>query len=521
MVASGARSWSYYIDSFSQVSWHQLRHTEQTRRFGPYFLAALIKFDSAAYEEHRYEFMNALLLSLADRESMLRFQHRLLYAVVRTDQEHPLMKNLPFFRSQEDGAWDITADTVRSRRLAVISSMLSNMRDDLHHATVHSPARASEVKRTYAALLKEFMMRMKNNYQQLQQGNTITGAYVEFVQKIVQFLKQYSGDICPVLPFFTDSVAFPLPSGDPTYVVGRLCGYAPKATEPGTAKQLSVFIQTVAQQAAADNQQPYLVNQLTTALCSNDAPAADRAALRSILLQGIFPAYLEEAFSSGITLLITRPILQSLRPILDTMIFDLRIKQLESVSTIVGTIVAVSHAFIRGTEHLKTTSKLFEEPYTLSALTYMVDAMCSVVPILDYICSRTTPIMHHSKPALVTYIEQFSIYIAEMIHNLVPHTTPYYQGNAHAAPLGSHTNLLAFCKRGLNDSIKANWSESGGAIWFGQGQAKREVVFDIGSMEEEKARLVKAIEAFHGVLHSVYLDGHGRAGAGCDMDVVV
>jgi hypothetical protein len=40
-------------------------------------------------------------------------------------------------------------------------------------------------------------------------------------------------------------------------------------------------------------------------------------------------------------------------------------------------------------------------------------------------------------------------------------------------------------------------------------------------MEEEKARLVKAIEAFHGVLHSVYLNGHGRAGAGCDMDVVV
>tara|TARA_R110002003_G_scaffold41_16_gene2972 strand:+ start:8384 stop:13699 length:5316 start_codon:yes stop_codon:yes gene_type:complete len=521
MVASGARSWSYYIDSFSQVSWHQLRHTEQTRRFGPYFLAALIKFDSAAYEEHRHEFMSALLLSLADRESMLRFQHRLLYAVVRTDQEHPLMKNLPFFRSQEDGAWDITADTVRSRRLAVISSILSNMRDDLHHVTVHSPARASEVKRTYAALLKEFMMRMKNNYQQLQQGSTITGAYVEFVQKIVQFLKQYTGDICPVLPFFTDSVAFPLPSGDPTYVVGRLCGYAPKATEPGTAKQLSVFIQTVAQQAAADNQQPYLVNQLTTALCSNDAPAADRAALRSILLQDIFPAYLEDAFSSGITLLITRAILQSLRPILDTMIFDLRIKQLENVSTIVGAIVAVSHAFIRGTEHLKTTSKLFEEPYTLSALTYMVEAMCSVVPILDYICSRTTPIMHHSKPALVTYIEQFSIYIAEMIHNLVPHTTPYYQGNAHAAPLGSHTNLLAFCKRGLNDSIKANWSESGGAIWFGQGQAKREVVFDIGSMEEEKAGLVKAIEAFHGVLHSVYLDGHGRSGAGCDMDLVV
>jgi hypothetical protein len=45
-VTSGTRSWSYYIDSFSQVSWQQLRHTEQTRKFGPYFLGSLI--DSSA-----------------------------------------------------------------------------------------------------------------------------------------------------------------------------------------------------------------------------------------------------------------------------------------------------------------------------------------------------------------------------------------------------------------------------------------------------------------------------------------
>ncbi|KAH7075573.1 Mus7/MMS22 family-domain-containing protein [Paraphoma chrysanthemicola] len=520
-VASGARSWSYFIESFSQVSWHQLRHTEQTRRYGPYFLATLIQCDPTAYEEHRHDFITVLVLSLVDRESLLRFQHRLLYAIAQTDQDHPLMKNLPFFRSLEDGAWDITADSVRSRRLAVVSSMLSNMRDDLHHAVRHDTARASEVKRSYAALLKELMMRMKTNYQQLQQGTTVTGAYVEFVQKIVQFLKQYTGDICPVLPFFTDSVAFPLPSTDPTYVVGRLCGYAPKVMEPGTAKQLSVFIQTVAQQAAADNQQLYLVNQLTTALCSEEAPAADRVALRSILLQGIFPAYLEEAFASSATLLIARPVLQSLRPILDTMIYDLHIHQPESVAAIVGTIVAVSHAFIRGTEHLKTTPMLFEDPQILSALTYMLEAMCSVVPVLEYVCSRSTPTAKGIKPSHIMYMEQFSIYVAETVHNMVPHTTPYYGGNAHATLTDSYTSLLAFCKRGLDDSVKANWSERGGAIWFGQGQAKREVVLDIGSVEEERARLDTAIETFHGVLRNVYEDGSEQGGVTSEADVVV
>ena len=47
-VASGDRSWTYYLDSFSQVSWRQLRHTEQPRKFGPYFMAALIDCDSIA-----------------------------------------------------------------------------------------------------------------------------------------------------------------------------------------------------------------------------------------------------------------------------------------------------------------------------------------------------------------------------------------------------------------------------------------------------------------------------------------
>ncbi|KAF2036352.1 hypothetical protein EK21DRAFT_52273 [Setomelanomma holmii] len=520
-VACGTRSWSYYIESFSQVSWQQLRHTEQTRKFGPYFLATLINCDSAAYEEHCQEVMTALLLSLVDREAMLRFQHRLLHAVVRADQNHPLMKNLPFFWSQESSAWDINAESVRSRRLALISSMLSNMRDDLYAVAAVSSNGASEVRRPYAAMLKDFMTRMKSNYQQLQQGSTVTGAYVEFVQKIVQFLKQYAGDICPVLPFFTDSVAFPLPSTDPTYVVGRLCGYAPKATDPGTAKQLSVFIQTVTQQAAAENQQVYLINQLTTALCSDEAPAVDRAAIRAVLLQGILPAYLEEAFASSVTLLIALPILQALRPILDTMTFDLRIHQPESVATIVGSIVVVSHAFIRGVEHLKTNPILFEQTHTLSALTYMFEAMCCVVPTLDYIYSRILPAGDHSKPPLIAYMEQFSIYVAESIHSMVPHTTPYYQGNAHAISSDMFTSLLAFSKRGLEDSLKANWGERHGTIRFGQGQAKREVVFDIGTLEEEKAHLVGAIETFHGVLRSVYAQDSERREVDLGCDIVV
>lgn len=507
-VKSGLRSWSYYIDSFSPVSWQQLRHTEQTHKFGPYFMAALIESNTAAYKEHRDDFIKALFLSLVDRESMLRFQYRLLYAIARIDVDHPLMRNLPFSRNQQNGNWDITSETVRARRLPLLSSILSNMRDDLQATSVADPARTAELRRLYATVLKDFMTTMKNNYQQLRQGTTVTGAYVEFVQKIVQFLKQYTGDICPVLPFFTDSVAFPLPATDPTYVVGRLCGYAPKVTDPGTAKQLSVFIQTVAQQAAADNQQTYLVNQLKTALCADEAPVADRAALRSVLVQGVFPAYIEKAFSSCTAFIIARPLLQSLPSILDTMIYDLRITQQSSVSSIVDSIMSVSNAFIRGIEQLKTDSILFQQPHILAALTYMFEGMISIIPLLDYIWSRVIASTSLCKKTpFVRYVADFSVYVAEVLHGMIPHVMPLYYGDMQEAPARrQNAEILSFCKRGLEEGMKANWSETAGIIWFGQGHARREVVVDIGSVEDEKVRLIALIEAFHGVLGTTFMD---------------
>jgi hypothetical protein len=523
-VSSNIRSWSYYLESFSQVSWQQLRQTEQTRKFGPYFLARLMDSDYTSYEQHRHDFNTALLLSLVDRESLLRFQHRLLDVVVRMDGNNPLMRNLPFFRDSTSGDWDITSDTIRSRRLALLSSILSNMRDEVHVTATESPARVAEVRRLYATMLKDLMNRMKSNYLQLQQGTTITGAYVEFVQKVVQFLKQYTGDICPVISFFTDSLAFPLPSTDPTYVVGRLCGYAPKAMESGTAKQLSVFIQTVVQQAAADNQQSYLVKQLTTALCSDETPTADRGNLRSVLLRGIFPTYLEKAFSSNIALLVAKPIIQCLRPVFDTMTFDLHITNPDSVSLTVESILAVAHAFVRGTEQLKESPMLLDRPHVLAALTQMLQALMPTLPLLEYIFSRTTIGRRSAQPAFITYMKEFSTYITDTLSGLEAYMTPDFGGYVHTTPLGEqHIPLLAFCRRGLEDSVKANWSESGGAIWFGQGHARREVVFDIGGVEEEKSKLLSEVGAFRKLLGSVYGDeddGEMEASDGA-FDVVV
>ncbi|KAH7398901.1 Mus7/MMS22 family-domain-containing protein [Phaeosphaeria sp. MPI-PUGE-AT-0046c] len=522
-VKSGARSWSYYLESFSQVSWQQLRATDQTRKYGPYFLARLVEHDRTIYEEHRHEIDTTLLVSLTERESLLRFQHRLLHAIVQNKSNSALMRNIPFFYDQKRGDWDITSDTVRTRRLALISSLFSNMRDDLYATASRDSSSATELRRVYATMLKELMMRMQSNYLQLQQGSQVTGSFVEFVQKVVQFLKQYTGDICPVLPFFTDSVAFPLPSTDPTYVVGRLCGYASKAAELGTAKQLSVFIQTVAQQAAADNQQVYLVNQLTTALSSEETPANDRALLREVLFQGIFPAYLETTFSSSVASLIARPILHSLRPIVEAMMFDLRIAHPSSVSSILGSLFAILHAFIRGTEPLKETAALFEQPHALAALTQMLGVISSTLPILEYIGSRHITSTRNRKPMIVNYMEDMAEYIASMLAGMEPYSLADYEGGTCMTVANGQTGaLLAFSKKGLQEGLKTNWSESGGTVFFGQGHAKREIVFDVGSLEEERATLSNCIEEFNEATRNVYGGGdvvYKDEGMGCDMVV--
>jgi hypothetical protein len=501
-VSKRVRSWSYYIDSYSQVSWHQLRDTEQTRKFRSYFMANLAECDTFAYEEHRHEFFSALLTTLVDRESLLRFQHRLLQAIVQADVEHPLLKNLPFFRKSRTADLDISADTLRTRRLALISSLLANMRDDVHITMLEDFSLGAERRREYAELLRSFMAAMKNNYLQLCQGATVTGAYVEFVQKIVQFLKQYTSDICPVSTFFTDNVAFPLPATDPTYVVGRLCGYAPKLSSPGVTKQLSVFIQTVAQQAASDNQQQYLIGQLSTALSYNNDQSSNRSALQGVLMQGIFPAYIEAAITSLAGLVIAKPILRCLTTVFEAMYFDIRVADAAGVETICSNIWSVCYAFIKSTGAIKDSPSLLKQPRILQSMTLILESMVPLLPILDYLGGRTSS--GTRKPATIAYISEFSVFAAEVIHDMLPHSIPTFDI---ADTPNLHADLQSSCIKDLSDSITKNWTISQDRVYFGHGHARKEAVSELGTIKEEKAKLVRAIENFHNAVARIYDNG--------------
>ncbi|KAF2636461.1 hypothetical protein P280DRAFT_510420 [Massarina eburnea CBS 473.64] len=505
-ISMGARSWSYYLGPYSQVSWQHLRRTEQTQRFGPYFMATLLACDTAAYTGHEADFNASLLSCLADREAMLRFQDRLLRAMVDADPCNPLLQNLPFLRNTNTGELDISPETLRTRRIALISSLLANMRDHFHDTIRDNAQQVTEVKSEYATILRTFMAALRKNYEQLGQGTTVAGAYVEFVQKMVQFLQQYTADICPVLDFFTNSVTFPLPATDPTYVIGRLCGYAPKLSRAGVAKQLSIFIETITQQAAANSQQAYLVDQLKTVLCTAEAPTRDRNALRDGMLQGIFPAYVEIAFSSVAGLVVAMPILQSLPQILQTMMFDMRMFDEASVGSAYDTIMSIAHAFIRSTEQVKGNAQLSRQAFVLRATRLSLEAMVPIMSLLEYIYSRH--LGGSAKPTVITYSEQFNVFMAEMLHDMVPQTVPSYMGDSHTLA-GAHATLLPFSRDSLHNSIRTNWRTGGDQVVFGHGKARRDVKVGLGSVEDERARLIGCIRGVHAAHERLYGNGDG------------
>ncbi|KAF2748994.1 hypothetical protein M011DRAFT_466124 [Sporormia fimetaria CBS 119925] len=498
-VATGARSWTHYIGPFGPVSWQQLRDTEQTRKLRPYLMAQICTLDPSAYRSQRLEFLTTLLVSLVERESMLRFQHRLLHALVQPSICEPLLRNIPFHFASPTSKSDINAETLKSRRVSLLSSILANMQDDIHTSWATSTDTFSTLKRDYTTLLDALMHAMKKNHQDL--GTSSTGAYVSFVQQMVQFLKEYTSDICPVHAFFLDPSTFPLPAEDPTYVVGRLRGYAPKLSNPGVMKQLSTFIQAVAERAAQDGQGAYLVHQLSTALCNDDGRQSGTAALRSALLAGVFPAYINAALSSAKGFVIAQPILRSLNPILEPLIYELRIYDADNVQAILFAIYAVFHAFLNGMDqnlYFEHAQDKLEKPHVLATISQLIDAMTVVLPTFEYILARTAG-ARGTKPDIIRYLDEYAGYLTDELNRgeRMPLTllTPD-EGVELGIEERRYEELLEMTTRSLDTAMRERWTELPGSVVFGSGMQRKRVVVDVGNMYDEVCKLEEAIRGF-------------------------
>ncbi|EON64562.1 hypothetical protein W97_03795 [Coniosporium apollinis CBS 100218] len=503
-VRYNTKTWDDYISAYGQASWHQLRDTEQTRKFTAYFLSAIVESDPTAYQDHCSTFVSSWILSLMERESMLKYQHRLTTVLINNDPTNPLLRNLPFLAGPRTGRYEISAGELRERRLSLVSGILANMREEYEAAMHDRPDELVELRRDYSDILKQVMMATKKHYQELQQGTAVRGAYVEFVQKVVGFLQQYTADICPVDKFFTDSAAFPLPATDPTYVVGRLKGYASKLSDPRMVKQLAVFIQTVSERAAVDDQQAYLVDQMYTAVSGTfESGNLERPSLRYVLVQAVFPAYIEQCFKSATGWILAKPVLQALTQMLSNLQFDTDVTDQSSRSAVVQMITGTLKVLRLTVELLVDHSGLLEQPYILHMLGVVFQTITAPVLLLDYIIRRT----RHSGSALqhIKFFRSFGAFTAQMIRGQEDGPAPELEVNSseesnERSPEKTDEGfdgVRQFCARELDQVITANWAKYGDQYYLIRGNIRKEVRVDLRTVDEERVKVLAAIDDFN------------------------
>ncbi|KAF2090351.1 hypothetical protein K490DRAFT_17109, partial [Saccharata proteae CBS 121410] len=376
--------WGDYLNSYNWISWQQLRDTEQTRKYTPYFWAAVLEQDKGSFKHHHHDFIKTWLFFLVERTSMLKFQHRLTSSLLNANIEERLLHNLPFIVSPRTQKVEIALEEFRERRLGLISTVLASMRQDFENTMRMATDSLATLRSTYTDLLRVMMSAMKKNYLELRQGSEAKGSYVDFVQKVVEFLQQYTQDICPVDKFFTESSAFPLPVTDKTYVKGKLKNYANKLSETATVKKLAVFVQTVSERAAIDNEQAYLVGQFRSATYGT-FEWGTRHTLRQVLLQAIFPAYMELALSTGSGWVMAKPILHASALILEDLALNFSPTDEDSVTTVESIVVTILDVLYRTVELLITHSGLLDQAHILHMLSLMFHTVRSTVVIVESI----------------------------------------------------------------------------------------------------------------------------------------
>ncbi|KAE8415914.1 Mus7/MMS22 family-domain-containing protein [Aspergillus pseudocaelatus] len=391
LVKNGFRHWDNYLSLYDGDSWAVLRKTVQTRKFTPKFLASCIEKDARFMSECKMQVLGMWMSSLVERVSMLKFQHSLTEALLNCEPNNNLLQNLPFSVDRKDGRYSITLEELSQRRLSLISSLLSNMRAHVQDLEIAASRALSTEKQEYRELIQTMMSSMKANYLEL--GNSAAsaqGAYVDFVHRIVGFLQQHTRDICPVDPFFTDPTSFPLPSTDPTYIVARLKGYEPKLSSEKVAKTLIMFIQGISERAAIDGQQVYLVDQLQTSIAHTyEAGDPARPTLRATLLQSVFPAYLQMAFTNPGAWLLSQPIIQTISHTFKELLFHIDTADTNCVASVVGIFSSVFQSSYHALYSIVGNTNMLKEPPVVITVASFIEMITSSLRVVDYIDRAT------------------------------------------------------------------------------------------------------------------------------------
>ena len=405
MVSHQLRQWDNYLDPVSVESWASLRGTVQTRKFTPCFLARCIEKDHRVLNDSRILVTGVWIACLVERTSMLKFQNHLTEAMLNCHLGDPLLQNLPFAMDKKSGRYMISLEDLIQRRVSLLSSVLLNMREDVLKLEALGSSDLNVTKQDYSEILKRLMAAMRSNYQELGNGpdGNAHGAYVDFVHRIIRFLQELTSDIRPVDPFFTDPAVFPLPTSDPRYVVAKLKRYEPRLSSSKELQTLAIFIQSIVERATMDGQHDHLISQLHSAMKeSYESGMIQKPTLRAVLLQCVFPAYIEPTFNNTTAWLLSLPLLKSVSLVFNDLLFSVDTMDPMCVASVLNILTTVFHSVTQALRPLSNRPRKLQDPTTMVMLTVLVDMISSSLVIIDFI-DRATEAAENVLP----YIEWF------------------------------------------------------------------------------------------------------------------
>ena len=371
------------------------------------------------------------------------------------------------------------------------------MRESVEHRPDVAESTVKERREEYTLLLKRLMTTMKTNYQELQQSNVISGAYVEFVQRVVEYLQQYTVDICPVDKYFTDSTTFPLPEKDPTYVVGTLKNYGLKLSGTSVHRQLVSFIQSVSTRAVIDGKQSCLAMQLADAMVSTPEHGDEICpTLRAFLMKAIFPVYIEYAFSKTAGWMLVRPILEAITRMFHVLLEDVDATNTSSTKSVVG----IMDIFLDGCRRivlvLVEQPSFLDQARILHVLTLLIDAVTASLSPLDYLHRSSGEGSHAIDCAIFLYV--VISFFERVVRGDNHIESPLDQApSVSALQSPAYAEVGRFCSQELQQSLEKDWTVHGGQHYFARGnQLKPAVAGQVGRLDDERIRLLQAIDQF-------------------------
>ncbi|KAK6535577.1 hypothetical protein TWF694_002032 [Orbilia ellipsospora] len=353
LVQCELKTWDDYFNAYRK-SWFSMVDTENKKTYSVYYVANIMQIDPSVYEAHKAHILQVWISSLVERDSLLKFQHELTSIIFNYDLSNMLFSHMPFIPDPEEEKYVISLKEFRQRRLSLISTLLENMQNEIPRLQALGDHRkAADTRTEYMRLLQDMMNAMKRNYIEIQShqptkapATTIStvsreksaSAYVTFCQQVVELLQQYATELGGVDRFFIDSVTFPLPTNDPTYVTSKLKGYNVKSQsgKKGWFMQLSQFFQNTCSRVAIEGQQDYFVAQMLAAFegdeekCEKVELWSERAALevgkktlKEVLVFTVFGCYIGRSMEGLANLVLAVPIAKAAERVMGGLVREL------------------------------------------------------------------------------------------------------------------------------------------------------------------------------------------------------